>query len=131
MPEVPITDVQHDLESFVPTKLKPEDRYWMDLYTLDTKNLEIQIQDNSWRVSARKWFAWVFFALLVLQNIVVFGLVGFAYFQGRLAELAIIFSILTSATLVETYLVIKIIVEWIFHDIKYDVHGKTRKNKEE
>ncbi len=124
-----IENLRKELDSFVSTKIEPEENYWRGLYEFDNENLKIQLKDNQWRVSARKWFAWLFLGLLAAQNVVVFGLVVFAYIAGSLDGLENMFSVLVSVTLGETYLVIKIIVEWIFHDIKYSIHGKNRNNK--
>jgi hypothetical protein len=81
--------------------------------------LKIRLSDVNWRVNTRKMFAWCLLVLLFLQNLAVFGITFTAYFQNRLQDLSLIFSVLVSATLVETAFSIKIIVEWLFKDIDY------------
>lgn len=80
---------------------------------------EIQIEDITWKVRARKQFGWAMLVLLAAQNIIVFGVLIYALVIGRLEELQIIFGIIIPATLGETAYMVKIIIEWLFRDIDY------------
>lgn len=81
--------------------------------------LKLREDDIQWRIKARKRYGMIFCGLLILQNIVIFGLVMHAYGDDKLENLGIIFSILVTGTLVETGYIIRIIVQWLFSDIKY------------
>jgi hypothetical protein len=63
----------------------------------------------------------VFFGyLLLMQNIWVFAVINDAMKQNSLKDLQVILSVLTSATLMETYGIARIIVQWLVKEIKYD-----------
>lgn len=81
--------------------------------------LQLQHEDYQWKVGSRKWSSVILFFLLLFQNFVVFGLVAYALLKGKLDQLQIIFGVLVPATLGETVLMVKIIVEWLFSDINY------------
>ncbi|EKD99691.1 MAG: hypothetical protein ACD_22C00205G0003 [uncultured bacterium] len=62
----------------------------------------------------------IFFGCLLLQqNTTLFRLVTESVRNGSLVQLQPIFSVLTAATIAETYLIARIIVEWVFKDINY------------
>ena len=81
--------------------------------------VEIQKQDYSWKVGARKPYGLALMLLLFLQNFLVFGILIWALATDKLAELQIIFSVIIPATLVETAYMVKVIIEWLFKDINY------------
>lgn len=81
--------------------------------------VEIQKQDYSWKVGARKPYGFALMILLFLQNFLVFGILIWALAVNKLAELQIIFSVIIPATLVETAYMVKVIIEWLFKDINY------------
>lgn len=83
--------------------------------------IENEAKDIDWKLSARQWFSRIALLFLVVQNALVFFLVYKAFNANRLAELQVIFSVLVSATLLETIGVVKIMVEFIFKDIKYKI----------
>ena len=62
---------------------------------------------------------WILITLLLLQNAAVYGLVIWALFAGKLADLQIVIGVVISATLGETYLMVRIMIEWLFKDIDY------------
>lgn len=123
---VELKDLQGDLGGFTDATIEPDKSYYAAIDKFDTENLGIQLTDNTWRVAARKYFAWCFLGLLGVQNIIVYGLVIWAFVTGRLEDLSTVIGTIVTGTLVETYLVIRIIVEWIFQDINYAMHGKDR-----
>jgi hypothetical protein len=67
----------------------------------------------------RLGFALFFVGLLSYQNYEVFTLVRNAFETNKLKDLEIIFSTLIGATLTETYLVIRVIVDFMFKDNDY------------
>ncbi|MEO6728888.1 MAG: hypothetical protein ABIM99_03115 [Candidatus Dojkabacteria bacterium] len=81
--------------------------------------VEIQKQDYSWKVGARKPYGLALMFLLFLQNFLVFGILIWALATNKLSELQIIFSVIIPATLVETAYMVKVIIEWLFKDINY------------
>lgn len=79
----------------------------------------VRYEDILWRVVARKKVGWTLIWLLIIQNLVVFGLVAWAFYTGQLQDLQIIFGVLIPATLGETAYMVKTIVSWLFTDIEY------------
>ncbi len=80
---------------------------------------DIRKDDLDGIVFLRKLFAWLLLFLLFLQNVWVLVLVTIALNTHQLGELMLIFSILVAATLTETYVSIKFMVQYIFHDLSY------------
>lgn len=62
--------------------------------------------------------------LLVCQNVLVFWIVIRALNDGSLKDLQLIFATLVSATLTETYFIMKIIVQFVFSSIDYNYEKK-------
>lgn len=81
--------------------------------------VDIQKEDYSWKVTARKKYGWVLMILLICQNIFVFGFLILALLSNKLTELQIIFSVIIPATLGETAYMVKVIIQWLFKDINY------------
>lgn len=81
--------------------------------------VEIQKEDYSWKVKARKPYGLALMILLFLQNFLVFSILIWALYADKLRELQYIFSIIIPATLVETAYMVKVIIEWLFKDINY------------
>lgn len=81
----------------------------------------IEEEDMRWKLWARKWFSIVAFVFLIAQNYLVFALVYQAFYSDKLVQLQVILSILVTGTLAETVGAIKIMVEWVFRDIKYRI----------
>lgn len=80
---------------------------------------EIKIDDHTWRLKARKRYGTTFVSLLLVQNIVVFWMVGHAYCNDKLSDLSLVLSVIITGTLVETAYIIRIIVQWVFSNIDY------------
>lgn len=83
--------------------------------------LRLRVEDTEWRVWFRKRLGWILIGLLIIQNVVVFSIIIFALIFGKVADLEIVFGCLIAATLGETAYVVKIIVEWLFRDINYEI----------
>jgi hypothetical protein len=67
----------------------------------------------------------VFFAiLLAAQNIAVFGVIYKVLATNQLKDLQLIFSALTGATLIETYFITKIIINFVFSTTDYSSDKK-------
>jgi hypothetical protein len=81
--------------------------------------VDIQKDDYTWKVNARKRYGWILMALLICQNIFVFGFLVAALMINKLGELQIIFSVIVPATLGETAYMVKVIIQWLFKDINY------------
>ncbi len=80
---------------------------------------DLQLEDYTWKVIARKNYGKILVALLILQNIAVFGMVIYALVYEKIGDLQIVFGVLIAATLTETAYMVKVIVEWMFKDINY------------
>jgi hypothetical protein len=79
----------------------------------------LRIRDYTEKLDSRESMKWILIALLLLQNAAVYGLVGWALYAGKLADLQVVIGIVISATLGETYLMVRIMIEWLFKDIDY------------
>lgn len=86
-------------------------------FNRNQRNLEIE--DKTFQIKTRKHLKRYFLILLAIQNFAVFLLVYIAYFQDELSDLSLIFGVIVSGTVTETIVVLKIIVQEIFKDIKY------------
>ncbi len=91
------------------------------------QSLDIQKELNDARIrelrfknSARIGLSVFASSLLIAQNIVVFYLVYYALVLGQLHNLQVVFAALTTATLVETYFIMRIIVTFVFSSSNYD-----------
>jgi hypothetical protein len=80
---------------------------------------ELEVKDAAWRLRARHHYGWIILALLILQNIVVFGLTAAAGINGILPKIIPAVVAVTSATLLESAAIVQIIVKWLFKDITY------------
>lgn len=92
-----------------------------ELVFIDNGNefTDLQLEDYTWRVKSRKNYARILIGLLLAQNSIVFGLVGYALIMGTIQDLQLIFGVLISATLVETAYMVRVIVVWMFKEINY------------
>lgn len=84
-------------------------------------------QDIEWRIDRRPYYGVAMLLLLIVQNLVVFGLVVWAFACNKLAEVGYILSIILAATLIETAITVRIIIQWLFSNIDYST--KKYKNK--
>lgn len=80
---------------------------------------KIKDDDFGGRIKLRRVVAYYLIGLLIGQNLLVIGLVYYALHLGQLQNLQTIFSVLTTATLIETGFSIKNIVEFLFKEIPY------------
>ncbi len=117
-PMISVEQLPSEVTQFVQTVLV-EPQTPQEMVDLSEKIIHLNIQDVRWRLKARQYLSWFFGALLVVQNVVLFVLVFLAYGQGRLEGLQSILSLLVTATLAETYFIIRIIVKELFRDINY------------
>lgn len=83
---------------------------------------DLEIADINSRIKTREQLKSFFLRLLVVQSIFAGTLVWDAYFAGKLSELSLIFGVLISGTMAESVLVLKIIVEKTFGNIRYKYH---------
>jgi hypothetical protein len=97
-------------------RLEPEDDVFI---STSEEFVDLQLEDFTWKIRARKSYGWVLISLLIAQNLVVFSMVGVALLLGEIEDLQLIFAVLVSATLGETAFMVKVIVEWLFKDINY------------
>ncbi len=74
-------------------------------------------------------FVVFFLLLLAYQNYTVFNLVIKAQNDGKLDQLKEILGVLTYATLVETYFVIREIMKWLLKVIPYERYTRIMENK--
>lgn len=119
LPEAP-------LQTFA--EVKPAELHESDYEDLiaqhDLQVLELEEADLQWKLRARKIFSSIFTTILVLQNTGVAWLLYVAYRQGQLESLAVISSGLVIGTLAETAFIVRIMVQWIFSDSRYEVRRK-------
>lgn len=87
----------------------------------------VQVWDYWVRVVLR-FVAMGFFSLLIVgQTTIVYYLVWEALQTNQLESLSIVFTALVTGTLVETYLIVREMIRWIFTDNPYE----QKKNREE
>ncbi|MBN1374221.1 hypothetical protein JW962_02715 [Candidatus Dojkabacteria bacterium] len=90
---------------------------------LDQKQ-ELELNDILNRLKTRRWVAIVLFILLFLQNIAVFGLFVYVLLvtgipTEKIDMFKIVLPIVIPATLGETAYAIKVIVEWLYKEVRY------------
>lgn len=100
-----------------------QDAISSDVSGKNQKIIDLSIKDVEWRINSRKEYGKAFMFLLFFQNITVFCFVGYALGTNRLQQLDLTLGTITSATLIETFFTIRIIIKWLFKDINYsDIH---------
>ena len=110
---------EDNLKNFVEKDFKPDPREIIKGLNL-TKTLQItRIIDIVIKIFIPIGFILFFSCLLWVQNKTVFELVKTAQSQDNLEKLQGILGILVSATLTETYFIIRKIVDWLCQDIDY------------
>jgi len=80
---------------------------------------ELELKDIEWVIEERPKVLAYFKRLLVCQNVVVFALVSISLMWGNLKDLQLVFAVLVAATLTETAVTIKFMVEFLFTKITY------------
>jgi hypothetical protein len=80
---------------------------------------QLRLRDYTEKLDSRRSMKWILISLLLVQNFAVYSLVAWALINGKLADLQVVLGIVISATLGETYLMVKIMIEWLFKDIDY------------
>lgn len=114
-----------EARSFTPTKtssLKPtqEVKKESNLTIKKITPMEfIKGVDYVSKIFFRFVFIVFFSSLLIYQNTTVFNLITSSLKAGNMDKLQLVFSTLIAGTLTETYLIVKIMVEWVFSDNKY------------
>ena len=83
----------------------------------------IEIADKKQKLWSRPIIGILLSALLAWQNWQVFGFLYITYRDGRLEQLAPVFSVLCTATLIETAAIVHTMVKWIFSEMEYK-YGK-------
>lgn len=78
-----------------------------------------RIQDIQQKISLRPRVYKFYKRLLIVQNLSIFGLVVYAFRHNLLNDLQLIFSALVTASLLQTYGVLKLITDKLFSDIDY------------
>jgi hypothetical protein len=102
-----------------------------DMQSSITKSLTLQEQLNKERLLEiqfknrfRKYLSIFFAILLAGQNIAVFWVIFYVIARNQLKDLQLIFSVLTGATLIETYFITKIIINFVFSTSDYSSDKK-------
>lgn len=93
----------------------------------DDELYAIRNDDYRWKLCAREKYARAFTALLLAQNIAVGLLLYGIYTKNHLSrDVTAVTGGVAAATgvLVETYYLIRIMVQWIFTDTDYSAHRK-------
>ena len=80
---------------------------------------DIQIKDFSQRLFWRSIVVGFFCFLLVAQHIFVFSVVARAATYGYLQDIASTVNVLIISLVGETYLILRVIVNFLFNEIKY------------
>lgn len=116
------SDWPSELSGFTVSRSEPVARKKLsDVERLHT----MELKDVNQQILMRPFVAGFFALLLATQNILVFKIVWWALQNGQLDKLQLVFSVLVSATLLETYKVSQIIVKSLFKPIDYkDKHGR-------
>jgi len=80
---------------------------------------QLRLRDYTEKLDSRRSMKWILISLLLVQNFAVYSLVAWALINGKLADLQVVIGVVISATLGETYLMVRIMIEWLFKDIDY------------
>ncbi|MBS1611805.1 MAG: hypothetical protein JST49_03225 [Bacteroidetes bacterium] len=112
-------NISQVLEKFIPQNISEVPGEHAALTAADAQMHNLRVRDNSWKLSARQEYGSFFTILLIAQNMAVFGIVIYCIKHDKLENLQPILSILITATLTETYFIIRIMVQWMFADIDY------------
>lgn len=128
LPDIKQDQLPEQLFDFQPLEAQvlkgPTANYEENLAEHDLQILDLEEADLHWKLRARKIFSGIFTGILVLQNAGVAWLLYTAYMQGQLESLAVIASGLVVGTLAETAFIVRIMVQWIFSDSRYEVRKK-------
>lgn len=87
--------------------------------TGDNSFAKLRLRDYSEKLDSRKNTKWILICLLLVQNFAVYGSVAWSLINGTLDQLQLVLGVVITATLGETYLMVKIMIEWLFKDIDY------------
>lgn len=80
----------------------------------------LKSKDIQGRLNARKWYIIMFCLLPFAQNYFIFWLIAKAFHYDQLKDLSLVLGTIITGTFVETVVIIKIIVQWVFTDINYE-----------
>ena len=97
----------------------------------DQELLTLERKDKRSRVFLRKITFWAFLVLVFLQTAFVFKLVWEAFWRDQLQGLSLILGTLLTGTLIETYLVMKEMMKWIFSENNYHLRHYRDSEKNE
>ncbi len=93
--------------------------------------METWQKDAAFKLTIRKFFAYAFPIFLLVQNIITYVFIWVIFYTYKdspyVFDLQPFLSVLTLGTLGETVLIVKIMVRWIFTDIKYNNHPYSNK----
>ncbi len=73
------------------------------------------------RLESRKNYGRLIVALLIIQNLSIYTLIGYlaGWNIAALQQLQWLFSVLVSGTLTETYFVFNHVIRWLFNEVDY------------
>lgn len=80
----------------------------------------LKSSDIRGKLNARKWYIILFCLLPFAQNYFIFWLIAKAFHYDQLKDLSLVLGTIITGTFVETVVIIKIIVQWVFTDINYE-----------
>lgn len=83
--------------------------------------LSLEVTDKKFKLRARLAFGIGLSVLLFAQNGALGLFLWNAYHEARIPEIATVFSVICTATLVETAAIVHTMVKWIFSDNEYRV----------
>jgi hypothetical protein len=91
----------------------------------DRELIGLRIDDIRWRIKRRPVYGGILILLLFLQNAAVFT---WTFMMGEnIKKVETAFNFLITGTLVETALIIRIIVEWLFKEIDFSLYKRELK----
>lgn len=82
-----------------------------------------ELRDKLQQVRLRPWLAGGVFILLLSQNVGVWFIIVWAIQTTELSQLQLIFSTLIAATLTQSYLILRFVINKVFDDIDYHDGG--------
>jgi hypothetical protein len=86
-----------------------------------------EIDDMRQKIKLRPWIATAIYILLCAQNLGIWYIIKQALDTHQLVDLQLIFSALIGGTLIQSYLILRLITEKIYGDIDY--HNDTKGHK--
>ncbi len=90
----------------------------------DRELINLRLDDIKWRIRRRPVYGALLIGLLFVQNLAVFA---WLFWMGpNISKVENAFNFLITGTLIETALIVRIIVEWLFKEIDFSPYKRDK-----